>query len=121
MKWDNDDFLTKIARPFVGKQIAIVSDSIVQSTPTINPGITGSNIGISGNFGRTGAVNLASSIMGIASSAVHVQKHPAAPHRPPREDRCKQPLAQHLPRLTKHRVRSSGTPCRSAKSRDSCD
>lgn len=79
MKWDNDDFLTKIARPFVGKQIAIVSDGIVQSTPTINPGITGSNIEISGNFSRTDAINLASSIMGIASSAVHVETSGGTP------------------------------------------
>jgi preprotein translocase subunit SecD len=79
MKWDNDEFLTKIARPFVGKEIAIVSDGLVQSTPTINPGITGSNIEIGGNFNRTDAINLAAAIMGVASSAVHVDISGATP------------------------------------------
>src|SRR5215831_16568637 len=42
--FDNNDFVTKIAQPDVGKQIAIVVDGIVQSAPTVNYGITGQDV-----------------------------------------------------------------------------
>ena len=45
----NDDFLNKIAAPLVGKEVAIILDGVVQSAPTINPGITGRDVEISGN------------------------------------------------------------------------
>ena len=45
-----DDFAGKVATPYVNRQVAIVIDGVVQSAPTINPGIAGRNITISGNF-----------------------------------------------------------------------
>ncbi len=55
----NDDFVTKVARPYVDKQIAIVVDGVVQSAPTVNQGITGRDVTISGNFTRAEAEDLA--------------------------------------------------------------
>jgi preprotein translocase subunit SecD len=55
----NDDFVNKIAKQYVGKQIAIVLDGIVQSAPTINSGITGRNVTITGNFSSKEAHQLA--------------------------------------------------------------
>jgi preprotein translocase subunit SecD len=46
----NNDFLTKIAGPLVGKQVAIELDGVVQSAPTINPNITGRDVEITGSF-----------------------------------------------------------------------
>jgi preprotein translocase subunit SecD len=55
----NDDFVNKIAGPYVNKQVAIELDGIVQSAPTINPGITGRDVQITGNFGKGDASDLA--------------------------------------------------------------
>ena len=46
----NNDFITKIAQPLVGKNVAIELDGIVQSAPTIQPNITGRDVEITGNF-----------------------------------------------------------------------
>jgi preprotein translocase subunit SecD len=46
----NNDFLTKIAGPYVNKEVAIELDGVVQSAPVINPGITGRDVEINGNF-----------------------------------------------------------------------
>jgi preprotein translocase subunit SecD len=50
ISFSNDDFVTTVARPDVGKQIAIVFDGVVQSAPTVNAGITGRDVTISGQF-----------------------------------------------------------------------
>ena len=55
----NNDFVTKVAEPYVNKQVAIELDGVVQSAPTINPGITGQNVTISGNFTSKEAHQLA--------------------------------------------------------------
>jgi preprotein translocase subunit SecD len=55
----NNDFVTKVATPYVGKQVAIVLDQEVVSAPTINSGITGQDVTISGNFSDKDAHNLA--------------------------------------------------------------
>jgi preprotein translocase subunit SecD len=55
----NDDFVKKIAGPYVNKNVAIVLDGIVQSAPNINPGITGRNVTISGTFSEKEAGDLA--------------------------------------------------------------
>jgi preprotein translocase subunit SecD len=55
----NNDFVTKVATPNVGKQVAIVLDGIVQSAPTIQSGITGKNVTITGNFSSKEAHQLA--------------------------------------------------------------
>ncbi len=46
----NDDFVTKVAQPYVNQVVAIVLDSVVLSAPKIDPGITGRNVEISGSF-----------------------------------------------------------------------
>jgi preprotein translocase subunit SecD len=46
----NNDFVTKVAQPYVGKQVAIELDGVVQSAPTIGQNITGQDITISGSF-----------------------------------------------------------------------
>ncbi len=48
-----------IATGKVGKQVAIVLDNLVVSAPTINAGITGDNVRISGSFSQGEAQNLA--------------------------------------------------------------
>lgn len=55
----NDDFVKKVAGPYVGKQVAIVLDGVVQSAPSINSGITGRNVTITGNFSSKEAHQLA--------------------------------------------------------------
>jgi hypothetical protein len=55
----NDDFLHLIAGPYVGKTVAIVLDGIVESAPTINTGITGRDVTISGTFTETEAAHIA--------------------------------------------------------------
>ncbi len=54
-----DDFVTKVATPYVQKQVAIVLDGVVQSAPVINQGITGKTVTISGSFSSSEAKNLA--------------------------------------------------------------
>ncbi len=55
----NDDFVKKVATPYVGKQVAIELDGVVQSAPNINQGITGQDVTISGSFSSKEAHNLA--------------------------------------------------------------
>jgi preprotein translocase subunit SecD len=55
----NDDFVTKIAQPYVNKQVAIELDGIVQSAPSINAGITGRDVEITGQFSSKQAHDLA--------------------------------------------------------------
>jgi preprotein translocase subunit SecD len=49
----------KVATPYVNKQVAIELDGIVQSAPTINSGITGRDVTISGQFTSKQAHQLA--------------------------------------------------------------
>jgi preprotein translocase subunit SecD len=55
----NDDFVTKVAQPFVGKYVAIALDEEVLSAPQINEGITGRQVEITGEFSEEEARNLA--------------------------------------------------------------
>jgi preprotein translocase subunit SecD len=57
--YKGNQFVDKIAGPYVNKQVAIVLDNAVISDPVINPGITGSDVRISGNFGQSEAHSLA--------------------------------------------------------------
>jgi preprotein translocase subunit SecD len=59
VKFKNNDFVDKIAGPYVEKQVAIELDGVVQSAPTINPGITGRDVQISGDFTQGEAKDLA--------------------------------------------------------------
>jgi hypothetical protein len=58
----NNDFVTKVADPYAGRQIAIVLDGVVESAPQINPGITGQDVTISGSYDEATAKRVASSI-----------------------------------------------------------
>jgi preprotein translocase subunit SecD len=55
----NNDFVTKVAVPYVTKEVAIELDGVVQSAPTINQGITGQDVTISGTFTSKQAHQLA--------------------------------------------------------------
>ncbi len=55
----NNDFVTKVAQPYVGKNVAITLDQEVVSAPTINQGITGQDVQITGNFSDHDAHQLA--------------------------------------------------------------
>ncbi|HET9727808.1 MAG TPA: protein translocase subunit SecD [Acidimicrobiia bacterium] len=54
-----DEFVQKVATPYTNKQVAIVLDGVVQSYPTIQPGITGKNVQITGDFSAKEAKDLA--------------------------------------------------------------
>jgi preprotein translocase subunit SecD len=55
----NDDFVQKVATPFVNQNVAITLDQEVESAPKINPGITGQDVQITGNFSEKEANQLA--------------------------------------------------------------
>ena len=59
VKFRNNDFLDKIAKPLVGQYVAIELDGVVQSYPVINEGITGRDVQISGSFSQGEAKDLA--------------------------------------------------------------
>jgi preprotein translocase subunit SecD len=54
-----NDFATIIGANYVGKEVAIVLDGVVQSAPKINSGITGTKVQISGTFSQREAKDLA--------------------------------------------------------------
>lgn len=54
-----DEFVTKVAQPYVNQFVAIELDGVVVSAPQINPGITGRNVQISGDFSKGDAKDLA--------------------------------------------------------------
>jgi preprotein translocase subunit SecD len=55
----NNDFVDKIAGPYLEKLVAIELDGVVQSAPKINQGITGRDVQISGDFTQGEAKDLA--------------------------------------------------------------
>jgi len=59
VKFRNNDFVDKIAGPYVNKQVAIELDGVVQSAPNIQPGITGRDVQITGHFTQGEAKDLA--------------------------------------------------------------
>jgi preprotein translocase subunit SecD len=59
VSYRGQSFVTAVATPYVNKQVAIVLDNIVLSAPTINPGITGSDVQITGSFTDKEAHDLA--------------------------------------------------------------
>jgi hypothetical protein len=58
----NDGFVTNVASVEVGKQIAIIVDGVVQSTPVIQSGVDGHDVTISGPFDEAQARDLAARI-----------------------------------------------------------
>jgi preprotein translocase subunit SecD len=59
VQFKNDDFVTNVAEPLVNKLVAIDLDGEVQSAPRINPGITGRDVQITGDFSEGEARHLA--------------------------------------------------------------
>jgi preprotein translocase subunit SecD len=59
VKFKNDDFVNKVAKPYVGQLVAIELDGVVQSAPRINEGITGRTVQITGDFSEKEAKDLA--------------------------------------------------------------
>ena len=57
--YKGNEFVVKVAQPYVNKQVAIVVDNTVISDPVVDSGITGSDVRISGNFTATEAKALA--------------------------------------------------------------
>jgi preprotein translocase subunit SecD len=55
----NDDFVEKVARPYVGKQIAIIFRDVVEAVPTVNSGIVDRDVTISADFDEATARALA--------------------------------------------------------------
>jgi preprotein translocase subunit SecD len=53
-----DEFVDKVATPYVNQRVAIELDGVVQSAPTINPGIEGRTVTISGDFSKGEAEDL---------------------------------------------------------------
>jgi hypothetical protein len=72
LKFANDDFVQKIGGPMTGKQVAIVVDDIVYSAPTINAGITGREVNVTGDFDEASAKTLAAALRGVPESEVAV-------------------------------------------------
>jgi len=70
--FNNDDFLTKIARPLVNKRVAAVLTGFVQSVVPIKSGMTGRSVEIVGGFTQVGAADVAAAILGVAPASVHV-------------------------------------------------
>jgi preprotein translocase subunit SecD len=59
IEFKSDRFANEVAGPNTGQTLAIELDGVVQSAATINPGITGRDVTISGNFTKSEAKNLA--------------------------------------------------------------
>jgi len=74
VKFKNDDFINKIAVPYLRKLVAIELDGVVQSAPEINPGITGRDVQISGDFSQGEAKDLAL-VLRYGSLPVQFDKH----------------------------------------------
>jgi preprotein translocase subunit SecD len=64
--FSTDEFITRVAAPNVNRIVAIVLDGVVQTAPRINPGITGRDVQISGDYSHRDAIAIAASIRGIA-------------------------------------------------------
>jgi preprotein translocase subunit SecD len=59
VKFHTNDFAEKVGAKYLGRQVAIELDGVVQSAPTIQPGITGRDVQITGQFTKDEAENLA--------------------------------------------------------------
>ena len=101
----NDDFLNKVAKPYVGHEVAVVVDNVVYSAPKIDAGITGRDVTIAGTFTEAEARKLAALLQPGSSTPASI----AAPRRP-RRPRCSP-----APRRRGPRRRSSSRRHRSAR------
>ena len=59
VRFANDDFVDKVARPYMNQQVAIVFDQQVVSAPTINPNIISRDVTMSGTLTEAEARDIA--------------------------------------------------------------
>jgi hypothetical protein len=88
----DDEFLEKVARPMVGRMIAIVVDDVVQSAPVVHAGITGRDVQISGDFTQVEATELAAGLSGTAPPQGPADTAPTPSSPVPRDPRVSPPL-----------------------------
>ena len=69
----DNDFLTKIARPLVKSQSAVVLTGFVQALAPITAGMSGNSFEIIGGFTKVGAADVAAAILGVAPATVPVE------------------------------------------------
>ncbi len=62
VSFGDDRFVTLVAQPHVGQNVAIAVDGAVMSAPTINEGITGRDVQITGDFTEDEARGLAAAL-----------------------------------------------------------
>lgn len=72
LTFSNDDFEQLVAEPMVTKQVAVVVDGVVYSAPTINAGITGREVSVTGEFDAAEVRTLAAALRGVPESEVEV-------------------------------------------------
>jgi PASTA domain len=79
LHWGDDDFVTKIARPLTNETFAFVLDGVVLSAPNMNPGFTGRDVEIAGNFSRSDANAIAASINGVPTTTTTAESSVVVP------------------------------------------
>jgi hypothetical protein len=76
LQFNDNQWVTKVARPFVNKRVAIVLNGIVQATPTIDPGFAAGDVDLISSptsYSRSEAINVAASITHSPASKVGVR------------------------------------------------
>lgn len=63
LTFGDDEFLTKVAGPYVNQDVAVLYDGVVQADPKINPGITGRTVELA-NLDEATAKALAQALTG---------------------------------------------------------
>lgn len=83
LQFKDNQWVQRVARPFVTKRVAIVLNGIVQATPTIEPGFAAGDVDVIGSptsYSRSEAVDVAALITGTAVSKIGVRSVDAPSH-----------------------------------------
>jgi hypothetical protein len=76
LQFNDNQWVTRVARPFVKKRVAIVLNGVVQATPTIEPGFAVGDVDLISSpisYSRQEAINVAAAITGIPASRIGVR------------------------------------------------
>jgi len=76
LQFKDNKWVSKVARPFVNKRVAIVLDGVVQAALRIEPGFAADDIDVLGSparYSRSEAIAVAATIRGVAPSKVRVR------------------------------------------------
>jgi len=76
LQFRDNQWVSKVARPFVNKRVAIVLNGIVQATPTIEPGFAAGDVDLISSptsYSRSEAINVAASITRSPASKIGVR------------------------------------------------